>query len=622
MSPSTPSRRACRPTARRPAALVVVTGLLLAGCSFFGVADRQADTVAETETPAPPAARDAARQAATGPGDYPPPAGPTARAEDVSASGHYLAGLVATKRRDFNAATDFLVRALSKSPNNPTLLRQTFTLLVTQGRMDQAVALARRMSEIGVSHRVAPVLRALAAFRNGRYDQAQAELDSLPAQGLGALLDPLLSSWLDLAATGNAARVDSLDGLRRIEGISVLRHLHTALIQDVVGDAEAAANAYARLDSPAQALSLRLAWLVGNHHARQDRPEATRALYDRYLDSHPESTVMQALRDRLDDRTAPPAPVLATPREGMAEALFNVAGLLNQQGVQDLGLIYTRMALYLRPDYPIAQVLAGEILEHEGRPAEAIAAYEAVPADSPFHYSARLRTAGALQALGQDARAIRRLTQIAEAYPDRYEPLYRLGNIHRDAERFTAAAEVYAKAESRLADRAARHWTLFYFHGIALERTDRWAEAEARFKSALELKPRQPYVMNYLAYSWVEQEINLDKAQDMLKQAVEKRPEDGYIVDSMGWVYYRLGDYDKAVTYLERAVELRPGDPVINDHLGDAYWKVGRRQEARFQWHRALGMNPEPEVVERIESKLENGLETVSGRTPLRGANG
>jgi Flp pilus assembly protein TadD len=149
---------------------------------------------------------------------------------------------------------------------------------------------------------------------------------------------------------------------------------------------------------------------------------------------------------------------------------------------------------------------------------------------------------------------------------------------------------------------------MFYFRGIALERLKRWPRAEKDFLQALELEPEQPFVMNYLAYSWVDQNLNLDRATGMLVRAVELRPDDGYIVDSLGWVYYRLGEYRKGVGYLERAVELRPQDPVINDHLGDAYWRVGRRQEARFQWRRALSLGPEEDTAPKIEEKIDRGL--------------
>ncbi len=95
----------------------------------------------------------------------------------------------------------------------------------------------------------------------------------------------------------------------------------------------------------------------------------------------------------------------------------------------------------------------------------------------------------------------------------------------------------------------------------------------------------------------------------MLFRAVELRPRDGYIVDSLGWVYYRMGQYDDAVRELERAAVLRPQDPVINDHLGDALWRVGRIREARFQWRRALSFEPEPDRVEAIETKQRQGLD-------------
>jgi tetratricopeptide (TPR) repeat protein len=95
---------------------------------------------------------------------------------------------------------------------------------------------------------------------------------------------------------------------------------------------------------------------------------------------------------------------------------------------------------------------------------------------------------------------------------------------------------------------------------------------------------------------------------DMIRKAVEQRPDDGYIVDSLGWAYFKTGNYDEAVKNLERAVELKPEDPTINDHLGDAYWRVGRMLEAHFQWSHAKDLNPEPEDLPKIEAKLKNGL--------------
>jgi Flp pilus assembly protein TadD len=121
--------------------------------------------------------------------------------------------------------------------------------------------------------------------------------------------------------------------------------------------------------------------------------------------------------------------------------------------------------------------------------------------------------------------------------------------------------------------------------------------------------------MNYLGYSWVDKNMNLEEALEMIQKAVELRPSDGYIVDSLGWAYYKLGRFEDAVRELERAVSLRPEDPVLNDHLGDAYWRVGRRLEATFQWSYARDLEPEPDVLAEVEKKLQKGLPPLATNT-------
>ena len=141
-------------------------------------------------------------------------------------------------------------------------------------------------------------------------------------------------------------------------------------------------------------------------------------------------------------------------------------------------------------------------------------------------------------------------------------------------------------------------------------------QAEADLKKALKLYPDQPHVLNYLGYSWIDQGINLDEGMRMIRRAVEQRPDDGYIVDSLGWAYFRLGNYDEAVKNLERAVELKPDDPTINDHLGDAYWQPGRTLEAQFQWSHARDLKPEPDDLAKIKQKLATGLPRRLRRQP------
>ena len=131
------------------------------------------------------------------------------------------------------------------------------------------------------------------------------------------------------------------------------------------------------------------------------------------------------------------------------------------------------------------------------------------------------------------------------------------------------------------------------------------------FRIALDLSPNQPLILNYLGYSLVEKNKNLEEARGMIEKAVAARPNSGFIIDSLGWSLFTLGKYEEAVKPMERAVELMPDDPIINDHLGDVYWKVGRKREARFQWRRAISFEPTQKELIRIRKKLEIGLDEV-----------
>ncbi|HHI71753.1 MAG TPA: tetratricopeptide repeat protein, partial [Rhodobacteraceae bacterium] len=169
----------------------------------------------------------------------------------------------------------------------------------------------------------------------------------------------------------------------------------------------------------------------------------------------------------------------------------------------------------------------------------------------------------------------------------------------------------YDQAIKLTGEPKADDWFLYYARGICFERIDEWDKANADFRMALKLNPDQPQVLNYLGYSMLEKNINLEEALSMIERAVSAVPNDGYITDSLGWALYRLRRFDEAAKYMERAAELMPVDPIVTDHLGDALWAVGRKREAEFQWRRALSFEPEEKDAIRIRQKLEIGLDAV-----------
>jgi tetratricopeptide (TPR) repeat protein len=300
--------------------------------------------------------------------------------------------------------------------------------------------------------------------------------------------------------------------------------------------------------------------------------------------------------------------LVTTPQEGGAEVLYGIGSALGRRGEDDPGLVYLQLALYLAPNHALTLLSLAEVYEQLKKPQLAIKVYEQVPLDSPLRRNAEIQIASALDSLDRPEDAKKRLEKLIAERPNDLDAIMALGNIVRTRKQYGECAKAYSRGIAAIGTPERSHWPLFYFRGICYEREKQWDKAEADLQMALKLYPDQPHVLNYLGYSWIDQGINLDDGMRMIKRAVEQRPEDGYIVDSLGWVYFRLGDFQEAMKHLERAVELKPDDPTINDHLGDVYWRLGRTIEAQFQWSHARDLKPEPDELAKIQEKLKSGL--------------
>ena len=524
-----------------------------------------------------------------------------------SVIGNYLAGRHARAKRDVPAATQFLMAVLDKDPDNPELLRTTFVLMASEGRIDEALDLARRLIAVDGANTFAPVALAVGDIKGGRFAEAEQRLAEVPERGLNVFLVPLLRAWILVGLGKPDEAIEALDKLSEKKGFRAMRHLHGGLIQEVAGRTEEAEKEYRSAAESGNGLSLRLIELLGGLYERTGRPEEAKALYQKYLEEQPNSRLLDPAEARLDAGSVPKQTVRSA-AEGTAEALFGIANALRQQPASETSLLLGHLALYLRPDFPLALFMMAGTFEEQDRLEKSNAIYMAIDPASPLAWSARLRIASSLDKMKRTDEAVALLEELAQQKSDRADPLISMGDIYRSHDRFEDAVNAYDEAIKRIDTLEPRHWSLLYTRGIVLERSKQWARAEKDFLKALEFEPDQPYVLNYLGYSWVELGLNLDRAQQMIEKAVGLRPNDGYIVDSLGWVRYRLGDFEAATRDLERAVELRPEDPVINDHLGDAYWRVGRRPEARFQWRRALTLEPEPDLRTTIETKIDRGL--------------
>jgi tetratricopeptide (TPR) repeat protein len=519
------------------------------------------------------------------------------RGADYGAAGAFLAGRFAATQNDMNFASDEFLKALSIDPKDTELQQQAFLATLMVGR-PEAVRLARTQS----GNQAAALLLGDNDAAHGNWDSAETRFAALPKQGLTQVLQPLLVAWAQQGGGHTDAALATMkpyvDGTR-FRGIYAL---HAALIADLGDRTADAARLYRVAQTEYGGINLQLARIIASWQARQGHPTEARQTLATLIDSNSEVAISGPALQQ--DAAARP---VAKATDGIAEAYLALAGALHAQDANDFAVVLLRLAIDLRPDFTAARLLAADIMDGGKHPLLADQMLAPVGADDPLIGVVRLRRALLAERMGNTDEALRDLDLLARDYPTRPEPLAVKGDILRSKHRNADAVVAYDEAVARLPNPTAANWPLFYDRAIAEERSNAWPRAEADFQHALQLAPDQPYVLNYLGYSWTERDRNLPRARQMIERAVEQRPNDGSILDSLGWVTLRQGDVRGAVRWLERAVELDPEDPTVNGHLGDAYWAAGRKREARFQWRRALNLNPEPEDVPKLEAKLREG---------------
>ena len=190
--------------------------------------------------------------------------------------------------------------------------------------------------------------------------------------------------------------------------------------------------------------------------------------------------------------------------------------------------------------------------------------------------------------------------------------IYDMANIVKGFKKYNLSIKYYSKVLSELDSKSETYANILYRRGGSYERIGKEKESDEDLLKSLVIKPDDPYVLNYLAYSWLERNYKIDTAIEMLELAYELRKNDPYIIDSIGWAYYLVGDYSKAEKLLKQAVQIMPLDPIVNDHYGDILWQLNRKIQASYFWKNALTLEGiEEEMKEKIYQKLIEGPEKI-----------
>jgi tetratricopeptide (TPR) repeat protein len=527
---------------------------------------------------------------------------PVQAVDDASPFGLFLAGRTAGDQGHLAAAASYISRAAAAEGEPSFLKTQAFGAALRAGDITTAAALAPDgVEDAGGDKRLGVLVRGVEAMAQDRNKEAYALLS-------GPDMGPPFRTVADLLAPFAAAGAgDTANAVARPDAggdpiAQFIGDLDQAQLDERAGARSAAETDYKSLLATGDESGM-VGQAYGGFLERHGRASEAGALYRARLASNPDDAVAVAALARVTHHGhAPPLPSL---RQGAAGALLIPAASALTQKQASLALDYLRLALRLDPTDDEAWVLVGDILT----PADVAAArtaYMHVTPGSDRYVSTRGKLAWTYQNAGDHDTALKLARETRAYAPASRDAAVTLANLLRADDQYAESAAVLTPLIDR--QNAQPDWRLYYLRASAWDGAGNEAQTEADLQAALKLAPDEPELLNFQAYFWIDRGERLPEALAMVQRAVEAEPESGEIIDSLGWAYYRMGDFKTAVEKLEVAANLEPSIPEVIDHLGDAYWRVGRRTEAAFAWRRVLTLEPDAKLKIRVDAKLASTL--------------
>ena len=297
----------------------------------------------------------------------------------------------------------------------------------------------------------------------------------------------------------------------------------------------------------------------------------------------------------------------------IAEFLFLISNLYSAQDNYEMSNFYLNLSNFLNPRFVFNLSLVAENHYFNKDYEKAKKVLKKFKKDDDFYYWFRLKKeAQIISAQRNNQESLNFIKFNFDKIENPNEKiLFDVANFYKKAKNYEEAIRYYSKIIENLDDNSDIKSDILYRRGGTYERIKNYEKADKDLIDALQITPDDAYILNYLAYSWLERDYKINEAIKMLETAYELESDDPYIIDSIGWAYYLTDDYPRAEKFLKRAVELMPDDPIVNDHYGDILWKLNRKIQARYFWTNVLKMkDTEKELIEKINIKMIEGLKS------------
>jgi tetratricopeptide (TPR) repeat protein len=529
---------------------------------------------------------------------------------------NYFSGVLAVNDSQYQKSYDYL-KSLNNLEDSHYVYSQYFHYsLVALKKFKDATKFSKRLEEKKIDNFESNLISAVYYLERKDFDKASVYLEKLKNKSqpgsIQNLLSASLNSWVKFNNTNNLnSALDLLESVpKKFEN---LKNIQKTLAYCYF-DSGQTDEVFKKLTSRSDINYSRYFFFHANYLVSKNKEKKTQEILQSSLNLYPKNLILNQLKidlaqkkifnNQFDCRNS---------THVIAEILYIVANGLASQQNYVVSNFYLNLAKYLNPNFISFETLYAENFSIINKYEEAKKIYnEMQKHGSTYSWYASKQIASILTKQEKKKEAVIFLEKTFQKIknPTTYE-IFDYAEFLKNNEKYEESIKYYSNVINIIDKEHILYGQVLDGRGIAYERTNQWDKAETDLLNSLSVSPDDAYVINYLAYSWIEKGINIEKSLNMLKKANMLRPNDGYIIDSLGWALFQLKNYEEAKKYLQLAVSFMASDPVINDHYADSLWMNNNALQARYYWNYVLKLEKTEEKLKKeIELKLLFGLKT------------
>ena len=530
------------------------------------------------------------------------------RADRVS---DYFAGILSFNENEYDESYKFFRKLDGLESSHPDYSAKYLYSLVNSGNFREAFNYSKKLERQNVNIFESRLVLGIYYLKYSKLDLAKENFQKAKETKRSVLNDYVtnsLNNWSNLKSSNlnnSMIEINKID--ERFENLKKIQNIFL----NCYFDSPNTENLYKELISNKKTDFSRYNYFYASYMANSGKIKEAKQIVNSALKSYPRNLKLNQFKEDLNENKNISIFNCKNEAHVSAEILYITANALSSQSIYPLSNFYLNLAKFLNEDFHSYDTLLAENFYKIENFKEAKKIYNSLSKKGEAYswYSAKQLARIYLQEEEKE----KAIKIISDTYDDLinkeiYET-FDYAEFLKNNERFKESIKFYSEIISKVKNNHPLYAEATDGRGVAYERIGEWENAEKDLLASLKANPDQAYVINYLAYSWIEQGVKIEQSLSMLEKANKLRSNDPYIIDSLGWALFKLKRFEESKKYLQLAVRLMPGDPIVNDHYGDVLWKNGNEIQARYYWNYVLNLEKaEDELKKVIEEKLTKGL--------------